>query len=316
MPADPERKNPTVQETLSEGIRLLKAPCSEAYINTPELDAALLLAETLHTGRTELIVRGKEQINESDRGKFFALLSRRRKGECIAYILGHREFRGLAFTVNSNVLVPRPDTEILVEAALEYIDQIAKEAQGKKLSVLDLCTGSGAIAIALKNERPLLELCASDISGEALETAALNANRLLINFTTNCEPSVRHELVPSVRTRTIHLTQSDLFENIRGKFDIIVSNPPYIPSGELSALAPEVRREPRLALDGGEDGLELIKKIISGAPDFLNPRGALLLEAGPEQMPLIRTLLESNHFGDIRIHRDLAGRERVISGRR
>jgi len=293
----------TIQEILSEGTRLLKSPCSEAFIDTPELDAALLLAETLQINRTELIVRGKEQISETYREKYFGLLSKRRKGECIAYILGRREFRGLEFTVNSHVLVPRPDTETLVEAALEYIDQMVKETQDKRLSVLDLCTGSGAIAISLKNERPFLELSASDISGAALETAVLNSGRLLGNRN-----------APAGETAVLFI-ESDLFGQITSRFNIIVSNPPYVPSREIDTLAPEVRREPRPALDGGEDGLELIGKIISDAPDFLHPRGLLLLEAGPEQMPVIRTLLESRRFGDIRVHRDLAGRDRVISAK-
>ena len=284
--------NKTIQETLAEGTRLLKAPSSDAFIDTPELDAALLLAETLHINRTQLVVHGKDHISGADREKFFGLLSRRMKGECIAYILGRREWRGLEFAVNSHVLVPRPDTETLVEAALVYIEQLIQAAPDKKLSLLDLCTGAGAIAIALKNERPFLEISASDISVDALETARLNAGRL---------------------GQSIRLIQSDLFGSINGKFDIIVSNPPYVSSAEIDTLASEVRREPRLALDGGEDGLELIKKIISAAPDFLRPHGALLLEAGPEQMPAIRTMLESRDFGGIRIYRDLAGRERVIA---
>ena len=298
----------TIQETLAEGTRLLKSPCSEAFIDTPELDAALLLEETLHANRTELIVRGSEQMSEANRKNFFRLLSKRRNGECIAYILGRREFRGLEFAVNPHVLVPRPDTETLVEAALEYIEGLSQHERAASVlprTLLDLCTGSGAVAISLKNERPFLNVTAADISPEALETASLNAARLL-------DTQLLNGGAPAERT-AINFIQSDIFENISGRFDIIVSNPPYVPSGEIDTLAPEIRREPRLALDGGKDGLELIKKIISRAPEHLSPGGFLLLEADSEQMPAIRALLETNGFACVSIHRDLAGRERVIS---
>ena len=130
------------------------------------------------------------------------------------------------------------------------------------------------------------------------------------NFTTN-----QHELRTegSTRNEDICFIQSDLFNNISGKFYIIVSNPPYVPTKEIETLAPELRREPRLALDGGEDGLDLIRKIISGAQDHLLPKGVLLIEAGPEQMPPIRILLENHHFSGIRVYKDLAGRDRVVA---
>ena len=292
----------TLQTALAEGKRLLKDPCPEAFIDTPELDATLLLAETLHLRREELILRGEDPITEADNAKYNSLLERRRSGECVAYILGRKEFRGLEFTVNPTVLVPRPETETLLEAALDCVDSLA--AQGIcSPSVLDLCTGSGALAISLKNERLFVNVTASDISAEALETVALNVARLTEN-------RLRFPGEPAV-----NLIRSDLFENIPEKFNIIISNPPYIPTGKLSALAPELQREPRLALDGGEDGLDLIRTIISKAPGHLLSDGFLLLEAGPEQMPEIRILLENNHFGEVTIRKDLAGLERVISGK-
>jgi release factor glutamine methyltransferase len=284
----------TVREVLAEGARRLGDPSPSALIDSPALDASLLLAEVLAARREDLIVRGEEPVAEQDREKFAGFLSRRKNGECVAYILGRREFRGLEFAVNSNVLVPRPDTETLVEAALEYIDS-APEEEKKTLSLLDLCAGSGALAVSLKNERPFLSVTASDISGEALETAAANAARLL----------------PA--NAAVHFIQSDLFGKIAGKFSVIVSNPPYVPAGEILALAPEVRREPRLALDGGGDGLDVIRKIISRAPERLLPKGLLLLEADPGQMPAIRMLLKRSNFSRINIHKDLAGRDRVVS---
>ena len=283
----------TIQEALTEGKRLLALPCTSAFIDTPELDASLLLSETLHLSREELILHGDEPLSETLMRGYLALLERRRSGECVAYILGRKEFRGLEFTVNPNVLVPRPDTETLLEAALEYIDVMAGQEECK-VSVLDLCTGSGALAISLKNERPKLDITASDISVEALETAKLNAVNLLGN---------RH---------SINFLESDLFGKITGKFNVIVSNPPYIPSGELKTLAPEVHREPVLALDGGWDGLNLIRQIVVWAGDYLYSNGVLLLEASPAQMPEIRVLLEKQNFSGIKVRRDLGGRDRVI----
>ena len=287
----------TIKEALVEGGRVLALPCPSAFIDTPELDASLLLSETLHKSREELIILGDEPVAEPLLRDYFALLDRRRSGECIAYILGRKEFCGLQFAVSPSVLVPRPDTEILFEAALDNIDNMTGQMENKNISVLDLCTGSGALAISLKNERPQIDITASDISVEALETAKLNAASLL-----------DHE-------HGINFIQSGLFEKITGKFNIIVSNPPYIPSRDMGALSPEVRREPALALDGGRDGLDLIRQIITQAGNYLHCKGVLLLEAAPGQMPEIRALLEQHDFGGIRIRKDLAGRDRVICSR-
>jgi len=285
----------TIREILADGIKQLSSPCDSALIDTPALDAAILLADTLRIERTKLILRDNEVLNENDKKKYKTLLERRRSGECVAYILGYKEFRTLRFKVNPHVLVPRPDTETLVEAALEYIDS---REHGENLSVLDLCTGSGALAISLLNERPFLHITASDISPQALEVAEHNSKTL------------------NPKSQPLHFIQSDVFKNIQSRFNIIVSNPPYVPSGELIGLAPEVRREPSLALDGGEDGLIIIRKIITQAPDHLLPGGVLLLEADPGQMPLIRKLFEAQGFGSINIRKDLAGRDRVISALR
>ena len=296
----------TIREILTEGKTQLTKPCSEALIESSSLDAALLLAKVLKTNRETLISRSNEIISEGDREKFFKLLERRRSGECVAYLLGYKEFRGLKFVVNPSVLVPRPDTEILVEAALEYIDSLKAGSDSSqkniRISLLDLCTGSGALAISLKNERPFLSVSAADISEEALDIARVNAQLLL----TEANSAVN----------AIRFIRSDLFEKFdtsKDKFHIIVSNPPYIPSEELALLAPEVRREPALALDGGQHGLDLIYKIISQAADYLHEHGILLLEAGSEQIMTIITLLENQNFSNIKIHRDLAGRDRVIS---
>jgi release factor glutamine methyltransferase len=191
----------------------------------------------------------------------------------------------MRFMVNPSVLVPRPDTETLVEAALQ--------TTGTARSALDLCTGSGAVAIALKRERPALTVTASDISPAALEAARTNAENLHTE---------------------IRFVESDLFDRVEGCFDLIVSNPPYIPTAWIASLAPEVQKEPRLALDGGGDGLDLVKKIILGAKTRLNPGGMLLMEADSRQMPAIGELLRGGGYQKVRAYRDLAGLERVIGG--
>ena len=288
----------TVRETLAEGNRFLESPSATSLIDTPALDASLLLSGILGFSRTDLVVHGDDAVTGNEKEKYFRLLERRKAGECVAYILGRREFRGLDFIVNHTVLVPRPDTETLVEAALDYIGGFSPAVVNRReqpFTVLDLCTGSGAVAVSLKKECPSLSVTASDISAPALETARLNAARLLDG------------------NDAVEFVQSDLFENITGRFHMIISNPPYVPSGDIDSLAPEVRREPRLALDGGADGLDLVREIVSRSPERLLPGGPLLIEADPRQMPAIGELFKKHRFTGVRTHRDLANRERVIS---
>jgi release factor glutamine methyltransferase len=287
-------------------IREALAEASAAGVSA--LDASLLLAEVLNMNRSSLIAADFRPLDEAPLAAFRALIKRRLAGECVAYIVGRKEFYGLDFQVNPAVLVPRPDTETLVETALEALKQLAKTNQ--PLRALDLCTGSGAIAIALKHIMPELEVWAADISAEALEVARANAARLL-------PPD------------SIHFCHGDLFDGEQHSpfptphfFHLIVSNPPYIPTGEIAALAPEVRGEPLLALDGGSAGLDIIRRIIADAPRYLCPpnqgfAGALLLEADPRQMERIAALLSQAGgplagFTDIQTRRDLSGAERVI----
>jgi len=288
----------TVREALAEGKRALKSSCSKALITTPDLDASLLLAEALRLSKEELIIRGETILSDNESKKFLELLERRIDGECVAYILGKKEFRGLEFFVNPSVLVPRPDTEILVEAVLEKAEVWNKAgAGGETIRVLDLCAGSGAIAVSLKNEMPGLELWATDISAEALETARANA--------------ARHQMGESIR-----FCLGNLFDALPPEltFHVIASNPPYIPSAEISRLSPEVQREPRLALDGGGDGLGIIREIIVRSHDYLEPEGTLLLEAAPEQMKSVSQALEKNRYINIKTYNDLSALERVIEG--
>ncbi|MDR0623729.1 MAG: peptide chain release factor N(5)-glutamine methyltransferase [Treponema sp.] len=307
----------TITETLARGTALLNA----RRIESPGLDAALLLAETLRVSREKLIQRGPDPLPDTESRLFFQLIDRRIAGECTAYILGRKEFRGLDFLVNPAVLVPRPDTETLVEAALKRLGVRSEELEVEKTgtasispsrpqtssrsslpsipSLLDLCTGSGAVAVALKNECPEIEVFASDISSQALETARLNAARLL----------------GTEIASALTFIQSDLFDRIPRRFHLITANPPYVSAGDIKKLSPEVQGEPRLALDGGEDGLDIIRALVSQAPDHLFPGGVLLLEADPRQMPLIAPLLEHQGFLDIQTYRDLSGAERVTGGR-
>jgi release factor glutamine methyltransferase len=287
----------TIREALVEGGAALGA----AGIETPGLDTSLLLAHVLETGRSALIAAGTDPLPEEALAAFRGLIARRVSGECAAYILGKKEFRALEFLVNPSVLVPRPDTETMVEAALEMLETgnsgkwIA--ANGSRLRVLDLCTGCGAVAISLKHEMTELEVWAADISTQALQTAEANAARLL-------PPD------------SIRFLCGNLFDSLTASlsFSLIVSNPPYIPTAEIKILSREVQKEPRLALDGGADGLDIIRKIIAKAPGYLCPGDSLLLEADPGQMKTIAGLLEKNGFTGIKTYRDLPGRERVIGG--
>jgi release factor glutamine methyltransferase len=292
----------TVREALASGTGALRA----AGVENPGLDAALLLAEVLGMSRSSLTAAGPDPLTEESFSAFNGLIKRRLAGECVAYILGRKEFYGLEFLVNPAVLIPRPETETLVQLAMSNEQLAIKEKRERKgpVRVLDLCTGSGVVAITLKHERPEWEVWATDISAEALETAQINAARLLppgsIHF---CHGDLFDALLPLLTAHCSLLT-------------VIVSNPPYIPTAEIAGLSPEVRGEPVLALDGGGDGLDVIRKIIVGALEFLCPGGMLLLEADPRQMEKIAGLFEKNGFTDVKIYNDLSGRERVIGGRR
>jgi release factor glutamine methyltransferase len=318
----------TLREVLAEGTALLSSFHPGSCIDTPSLDASLLLADLLHTDRTGLIMAGPEPVPDHIREQYARLLERRRSGECVAQILGRREFRGLDFTVTPAVLVPRPDTETLVEAALSRIDH---RPVPENFTLLDLCTGSGAVAVSLKYERPFLRVYASDISPEALEVARGNAEKLLggrggtgPKNRTGPSPKparggTRFKDASGFNPR-ITFFESDLFEGLDTRpglprrFHLITANPPYIPRGVIPSLAAEVRREPLLALDGGEDGLSILRRIISQAGARLYPGSMLLLEADPRQMDTLKGLLASEGYKEIEIYKDLSGLERVIGG--
>jgi release factor glutamine methyltransferase len=296
-----------IREALAQAAAELK---KIPHIGTPSLDASLLLAEVLQKDRVWLIAEASRPLDEKDLHKFQSLLQRRRSGESAAYILGRKEFRSLMFTVSPAVLVPRPDTETLVEAALENL-------KGKKSpAVLELCTGSGAVAVALKNEAPEIEIYACDISAAAVEIAAANAARLLPEKSVRFFQADLFTLPPK--------TESDIKQNFTQLpaaaeklpfFSLILANPPYVPSAEIEGLSPEVQAEPRIALDGGPDGLSLIRRIIHEASGHLENGGSLLLEADPRQMESIRALLVREGYTGIQTYKDLSGVERVTGAR-
>lgn len=257
---------------------------------TPRLDAEVLLAHVLETPHSHLFTHPEQRIAD-DKLKLFALLVvARRKGRPVAYLTGKREFWSLNLKVNSATLIPRPETELLVEQSLRHVPP------GARRYLLDLGTGSGAVALALATERPHCKIIATEISDEALAVARENAETLRIN--------------------NVEFLQGDWFAPIPGRrFAVIVSNPPYVSNEDPHLHTGDLRFEPRRALTGGPDGLAAIRKIVLRAPAHLDPSGVLLLEHGFDQAERVRELLSAAGFTDIRSFRDLAGSERVSVGR-
>jgi len=255
------------------------------------LDVELLLGKVLGLDRIGLIMHSERPLSAEELGRFRELFKRRRAGEPVAYLLGQREFFGINLRVDARVLVPRPDTERLVEVALERTR--ARSMLGR---ALDLCTGSGCVAIAFAKSRPTWQVTASDLSPDALQVASDNAHR-------------------TGAIRNLRLLQGSLFAPVAGeRFDLITANPPYIPAGEIAALPPDVQKfEPRLALDGGADGLDLVRQIVARAPAHLAPGGLLALEIAYDQGPRALGILEQHGYLEPQLARDLGGRDRVVS---
>ena len=268
----------TIHQALQYGAKALAA------VPDPKIDAAALLCHATGLPRIELLLRGGDALPDAQEAAYRALLERRAQREPLQYMLGSQCFYGLEFCVDNRVLIPRSETETLCELALQHISPTSAP------KVLDVCTGSGAIAVVLKHERPKASLTAIDLSTDALEVAAANARR------NNVE---------------IRFLQGDLFAPIADeRFDCVVSNPPYIRSDDCVSLQPEVLREPRMALDGGADGLQFYRRIIAEAP--LRPDGWLCMEIGDTQGAAIQGLLAADgRYDAIAIHQDLYGLDRV-----
>ncbi len=261
-------------------------------IESPRLDAELIVAHALGITRTQVIIDAMRPLGEGELSMLRELVKRRRSHEPIAYLRGEREFYGRIFKVDRRVLVPRPETELLVDTALARTRHVSMS-----MRLLDLCTGSGCVAITMARQRPTSKVTATDLSPDALALARENAQRL--------------------GAYNVAFASGDLFAAVApsARFDVITANPPYIASTEIPTLQPDVRGfEPLLALDGGADGLDLIRRIVDEAPAHLVPGGALAMEVGAGQGPAVAALLAERGFTDVRTDRDLARIERVVSG--
>ncbi|WP_224405898.1 peptide chain release factor N(5)-glutamine methyltransferase [Afifella sp. IM 167] len=274
-----------------EALDLARRLLAGAGVADPRRDARKLLAAALGIDDAELIARPETEIREDEEARFSLLVKRRAAREPVARILGETEFWGIALEVTADVLLPRPETEHVVEAALAWLGQRRDE----RLRLADLGTGSGAIAIALLCELPEAEAIGLDISAKALSVARRNAGR-------------------SGVSERFHPVQGD-FSSLKGPFDIVVSNPPYIASGEIAGLMPEVRsHDPAQALDGGEDGLAAYRAIAARLPALLKTGGAAFLEVGEGQAEAVERLLGEARLAALPTVTDLAAIGRVVSG--
>lgn len=257
-------------------------------VDSARLTAELLLAFTLKTERVKLYMDLDRPLDKDELANFRALIQRRLGGEPTQYLLGEKHFYNHVFRVDSRVLIPRPETELLVEAVLR---EVPKDAPCR---VLDLCTGSGCIAVSIAAERPQASVWATDLSEPALEVARANAEALGADG-------------------RVTFFSGDLFAPLPAgaKFDVIVSNPPYIRTSELAELQREVQKEPRQALDGGEDGLVLLTRIAEAALTWLKPGGLLALEIGDEQADAMKALLTRVGGHDVRVDKDFARHDRL-----
>lgn len=269
-----------------ELYRMGKARLTEAKIPEAELDARLLLEEVCGTDRNDLLVHGDKEVPPEQCDRYVEYIQRRQKREPLQQITGYQEFMGLRFKVTPDVLIPRQDTEILVEEVMRYLHD--------GMHLLDMCTGSGCILLSLLKYSNDCEGTGCDISEKALKVAEENAEMLSLNAS---------------------FVQSNLFENISGKYEFIVSNPPYIPTGVIPTLMEEVRdHEPVSALDGREDGLYFYREIVEKAGEYLYPGGMLFFEIGYDQAEKVSSLMREAGYQEVTVCKDLAGLDRVVYG--
>lgn len=269
-----------------ELYRMGKDRLTEAKIPEAELDARLLLEEVCGTDRNDLLVHGDKEIPPEQCDRYVEYIQRRQKREPLQQITGYQEFMGLRFKVTPDVLIPRQDTEILVEEVMRYVHD--------GMHILDMCTGSGCILLSLLKYSNDCEGTGCDISEPALKVAEGNAKELSLNAS---------------------FVQSNLFENISGKYEFIVSNPPYIPTGVIPTLMEEVRdHEPVSALDGREDGLYFYREIVEKAGEYLYPGGMLFFEIGYDQAEKVSSLMRQAGYQEVTVCKDLAGLDRVVYG--
>lgn len=275
----------TINEVLNQAVIMLK----NENIEAPKNKARMLLQATLKKSREYLMIYDTKEITSEEREKYIKNVKRLIQGEPLQYITGRQEFMKINFLITKDVLIPRPDTEILVEEVIKISENI------KNPVILDLCTGSGAIAISLAKYIKNVHICAVDISSKALKIAKKNAE---LNGVKN----------------NIDFIESNLFDKIKDKkFDIIVSNPPYIETDTIKKLSKEVQKEPKIALDGGKDGLDFYRKISNNGYRFLKRQGFLCLEIGYNQKNTVKQILENKkRYVNIRCIKDLCENDRVI----
>jgi release factor glutamine methyltransferase len=318
----------TAPWTILELLKWTTARFTDRGLSSPRLDAELLVAHTLGLARIQLYAQFDRPLGPDELGQLRELVRRRQAGEPVAYISGRKEFWSLDLSVDQRVLIPRPETELAVEEALTFVPAPARPARAaaatadadadadadttstatpaatpvvatppEPVFLCDVGTGSGAIALALKKERPAATVIAIDLSPDALTVARANAERLGL---------------------AVDFRQGDLLAVLDPgqPLDVLVANLPYVPRGEIAGLSPEVRHEPALALDGGTDGLDLLRRIITGAPALLATGGALILEVGAGQAPAVAELCAAAGLVDVVVRRDLAGIERVVRARK
>lgn len=272
----------TMEALLQQGIATLE----QAEVMNAELDARYLLEHILQIRRVDFLLDRQREVSTEQQEAYMHKINLRATHVPLQHILGNQEFMGYEFMVNEHVLIPRQDTEVLVETVLPLVE-------GKR--VLDLCTGSGCILISLSKLGHLQQAVGVDLSKEALTVAKENAKRLEAD---------------------VEFLHSDLFEQVTGIYDVIVSNPPYIETETIEGLMEEVRdHEPRMALDGGRDGLDFYRRIVEDSVSYLAPGGYLCFEIGCEQGLAVCGLLEAQGFTGCRIVKDLAGLDRVVCGR-
>lgn len=277
----------TYRECYEQGCRTLQA----AGIEETALDARLLLEAVCGTDRNDLLVHGEQPVAPEAEEKYLNWIRQRAEHIPLQQLTGEQGFMGLTFNVNEHVLIPRQDTEILVEEVLKELHD--------GMRVLDMCTGSGCILLSLLHYSNDCEGLGVDLSAEALEVAGRNVLKVL---------------TPE-KAEHAHFLQSDLFEKVEGKFEIIVSNPPYIASAEVEKLMPEVRdHEPRMALDGTEDGLYFYRRIIEEAGKHLVSSGMLFFEIGYDQGQAVSELMRTEGYCEVQVVQDYAGLDRVVFG--
>jgi release factor glutamine methyltransferase len=278
--------------SVSEALQLITQAFRASGIEDADVDARLLVGQALHLDRARLIAQADRVLEAREVNAISGLTARRLKREPVSRILGRKEFWSLALTITPDVLVPRPETETVVEGALDFV--VRNGLRMEKLRILDIGTGSGALLVALLSELPNAIGLGTDISRAALETARANVTQL--GFENRCS-----------------LIACDMAAGVQGQFDLLVSNPPYIARGDIASLSPEVRDyDPTVALDGGEDGLAAYRSISADAKRLLAQGGRLFVELGAGQEPAVRKLFTNAGFTVGIAREDLAGTPRVL----